>query len=178
MRSIPLKIRRKARRIKLLLLDVDGVLTDGGIVITPLCEEVKRFDVRDGLGIKLWMQSGHQVGILTSRSSPAVRHRARELGIRMVYQKVSNKAEAYKRIKGKTGLTDSEIAYVGDDIVDLPVLKRVGLAIAVKDAAEDLKGKVDFLTKQNGGQGVVREVVEVILQAQGRWEGLLREYLK
>ncbi len=176
MRPISSEIRRKARRIKLLLLDVDGVLTDGGIVVSPLGEEIKRFDVRDGQGIKLLIQAGLQVGLLTARSSQAVRHRARDLGIRMVYQKVSNKLEAYEKIKKKTGLTDPEIAYVGDDIGDLPVLRRAGLAVAVRDAARDLKGKVDYLTRHGGGRGAVREVVEIVLQSQGRWQGLLKEY--
>ncbi len=177
MGPIPSNIRKKARKIKLLLLDVDGVLTDGGIVFGSGGEELKRFNVHDGHGIKLWIEAGHGLGLVTSRSSIAVRHRARELGIRMVYQKVANKLDTYRKIKKKTGLTDAEIAYIGDDIVDLPVLIRVGLAIAVKDAASDLRDKVHYRTREEGGQGAVREVIEIILHAQGRWQSLIKGYL-
>jgi len=114
-------------------------------------EEIKRFDVRDGHGIRLLMSAGVQVGLVTGRTSRVVTHRARDLGIRMVYQKAFNKLEAYQKIKTKTGLSDPEIAYVGDDIVDLPILRRVGLAMAVKDAEESVRGKVDYVTKQRGG---------------------------
>ena len=176
MRPIPAKVRRRARKIKLLLLDVDGVMTDGGIVMNHKGEEIKRFDARDGHGIRLLITSGVQVGLLTGRSSRAVTHRARDLGIRMVYQKASNKMEAYQKIKKKTGLSDPEIAYVGDDIVDLPVLRRVGLAMTVNDADEGVKGTVDYVTKQRGGRGAVREVVELLLQAQGKWQELLKKY--
>jgi len=139
-------------------------------------EEIKRFDVRDGHGIRLLMSAGVQVGLVTGRSSRVVTHRARDLGIRMVYQKAFNKLEAYQKIKKKTGLSDPEIAYVGDDIVDLPILRRVGLAMAVKDAEESVRGKVDYVTKQRGGRGAVREVVELLLRAQGRWQKLVKKY--
>ncbi|MFQ5849441.1 MAG: KdsC family phosphatase [Candidatus Binatia bacterium] len=177
MKRIPSKIRGKAQRIKLLLLDVDGVLTDGGIIMDKDGEEIKRFDVRDGHGIRLLIRAGIQVGLLTARSSPVVNHRARDLGIRIVYQKVLNKIEAYQKIKERTGLTDREVAYVGDDLLDLPILRRVGLAIAVRDAWEGVKDKVDYVTGQKGGRGAVREVVEVLLQAQGKWQELVeRDY--
>ncbi len=139
-------------------------------------EEIKRFDVRDGHGIRLLMSAGVQVGLVTGRSSRVVTHRARDLGIRMVYQKAFNKLEAYQKIKAKTGLSDPEIAYVGDDIVDLPVLRRVGLAMAVKDAEESVRGKVDYVTQQSGGRGAVREVVELLLRAQGRGQKLVKKY--
>ncbi len=176
MRPIPAKIRRRAQRIKLLLLDVDGVMTDGGIVMNHEGEEIKRFDVRDGHGIRLLMSAGVQVGLVTGRSSRVVTHRAKDLGIRLVYQKAYNKLVAYQKIKTKTGLSDPEIAYVGDDIVDLPVLRRVGLAMAVKGAEENVKRRVDYVTKQRGGRGAVREVVELLLRAQGRWQKLVKKY--
>ena len=169
-------VRKKARRIRLLLLDVDGVLTDGGILLGPRGEELKRFDVRDGQGIKLWLQARLQVGLVTARFSPAVGRRARELGIRMVYQKASDKAHVYRKIKERTGMDDEEIAYVGDDITDLPVLRQVGLAATVRDAAPDLKTKVDYLTRADGGRGAVREIVELILRSQDRWQALLGPY--
>jgi 3-deoxy-D-manno-octulosonate 8-phosphate phosphatase (KDO 8-P phosphatase) len=175
-RRIPAKIRRKAQRIKLLLLDVDGVLTDGRIVVDNEGEEMKYFDARDGHGIRLLARAGIEVGLLTGRSSRVVTHRARDLGIRIVYQKVFNKVDVYQKIKRRKRLTDREVAYVGDDIVDLPVLRRVGLSIAVRDAWEGLKNKVDYVTEQKGGQGAVREVVEILLHAQGKWGEVTKIY--
>ncbi len=176
MSPIPAKIRRRAQRIKLLLLDVDGVMTDGGIVMNHEGAEIKRFDVRDGHGIRLLISAGVQVGLVTGRTSRVVTHRARDLGIRMVYQKAFNTLEAYQQIKTKTGVSDPEIADVGDDIVDLPLLRRVGWAMAVKDAEESVRGTVDYVTKQRGGRGAVREVVELLLRAQGRLQRLVKKY--
>ena len=176
MKRIPAKIRRKAQRIKLLLLDVDGVLSDGRIVVDNEGEEIKYFDARDGHGIRLLARAGIEVGLLTGRYSRVVSHRARDLGIRMVYQKVFNKVDVYQKIKRRKRLTDQEVAYVGDDIVDLPVLRRVGLSIAVKDAWEGLKNKVDYVTEQKGGRGAVREVVEMLLHAQGKWREVTKSY--
>ncbi len=176
MKRIPAKIRRKAQRIKLLLLDVDGVLSDGRIVVDNEGEEMKYFDARDGHGIRLLARAGIEVGLLTGRYSRVVSHRARDLGIRMVYQKVFNKVDVYQKIKRRKRLTDQEVAYVGDDIVDLPVLRRVGLSIAVRDAWEGLKNKVDYVTEQKGGRGAVREVVEMLLHAQGKWREVTKSY--
>jgi len=175
-KRIPAKIRRKAQRIKLLLLDVDGVLSDGRIVVDNEGEEMKYFDARDGHGIRLLARAGIEVGLLTGRYSRVVSHRARDLGIRMVYQKVFNKVDVYQKIKRRKRLTDQEVAYVGDDIVDLPVLRRVGLSIAVRDAWEGLKNKVDYVTEQKGGRGAVREVVEMLLHAQGKWGEVTKSY--
>ena len=176
MKRSPAKIRRKAQRIKLLLLDVDGVLSDGRIVVDNEGEEMKYFDARDGHGIRLLARAGIEVGLLTGRYSRVVSHRARDLGIRMVYQKVFNKVDVYQKIKRRKRLTDQEVAYVGDDIVDLPVLRRVGLSIAVRDAWEGLKNKVDYVTEQKGGRGAVREVVEMLLHAQGKWGEVTKSY--
>lgn len=176
MQRIPTKIRDKARNIKLLLLDVDGVLTDGGIVLNDRGEEIKRFDVRDGHGIRLLLRAGLQIGLITGRISKVVSHRARDLGIRIVYQKAYNKLEVYQKIKRKSRLKDREIAYVGDDIVDLPVLRRVGLAMTVKDSWAELKPQVDYVTASEGGRGAVREVVELLLKAQGKWKELTGRY--
>ena len=178
MRRVPAEIRKKAQKIKLLLLDVDGVLTDGGIVVDNRGEEVKRFDVRDGHGIRLLMRAGIQVGLITGRSSKVVSHRAKDLGIRMVYQKVYNKVECYEKIKKKTGLKDQEIAYVGDDIVDLPILRKVGLAMTVKDCWRELKRVVDYVTAGGGGRGAVREIVELLLRAQGKWGEVTQGYYR
>ncbi len=176
MKRISAKIRRKAQRIKLLLLDVDGVLSDGRIIVDNEGEEMKYFDARDGHGIRLLARAGIEVGLLTGRSSRVVTHRARDLGIRMVYQKVFNKVDVYQKIKQSKRLTDLEVAYVGDDIVDLPVLRRVGLSIAVRDAWEGLKNKVDYVTERKGGRGAVREVVEMLLHAQGKWGEVTKNY--
>ena len=176
MKRIPAKIRRKAQRIKLLLLDVDGVLSDGRIVVDNEGEEMKYFDARDGHGIRLLARAGIEVGLLTGRYSRVVSHRARDLGIRMVYQKVFNKVDVYQKIKRRKRLTDQEVAYVGDDIVDLPVLRRVGLSIAVRDAWEGLKNKVDYVTERKGGRGAVREVVEMLLHAQGKGGEVTKSY--
>ncbi len=178
MRRIPAKIRSKARKIKLLLLDVDGVLTDGGIVMDNRGEEIKRFDVRDGHGIRLLLRAAVRVAFITGRKSQVVSRRARDLGIRLVYQQVYDKLEAYEKIKRKTRLTDEEIAYVGDDIVDLPVLRRVGLAMTVRDCWAPLKSQVHYVAAGKGGHGAVREIVELLLKAQGRWEEVSRRYYR
>lgn len=175
MKRIPAKIRNKAKKIKLLLLDVDGVLTDGGIVIDHRGGDIKRFHVRDGHGIRLLLGAGIQVGLITGRYSKAVTLRARELGIRMVHQKVHDKVAVYRKIKRQTGLKDEEIAYVGDDIVDLPLLRQVGLAMTVRDCSGDLERIVDYAASEEGGRGAVREIAELLLRAQGKWAKIIQE---
>jgi 3-deoxy-D-manno-octulosonate 8-phosphate phosphatase (KDO 8-P phosphatase) len=165
-KRVPSKLRNRAKKIKLLLLDVDGVLTDGGIFIDAHGSETKRFHVRDGQGITLLKRAGIEVGFISGRSSNVVRHRARELGVKIVYQGVQNKVETYNRIKQKTGLKDGEIAYVGDDIVDLPILRRVGFAVAVRDCWSGIATAVDYMTRAKGGHGAVREVSELLLEAK------------
>ena len=165
-------VQKKAAKIKLILLDVDGVLTDGGIIIDDRGVEAKRFDVRDGQGITSLIHFGIKVGFVTGRYSNIVRRRAKELGVTMVYQGVKNKIQIYDRIKRKTGLKDEQIAYVGDDIVDLPILRKVGLAITVRDGWPGLRSRVDFMTKSGGGRGAVREVSELVLKVQNMRKGL------
>ena len=159
-----------------MLLDVDGVLTDGGIIIDGRGGETKRFDVRDGQGITLLIRAGITVGFISGRSSNIVRHRAKELGVRIVYQGVRDKADAYNEIKEKTGFRDEQIAYLGDDIVDLPIMRRVGLAMAVRDSWLGVKPRVDYVTQAKGGRGAVREVSELLLKAQNIWQQLLKHY--
>jgi 3-deoxy-D-manno-octulosonate 8-phosphate phosphatase (KDO 8-P phosphatase) len=175
-KRIPAAVQKKAAKIKLILLDVDGVLTDGGITIDDRGVESKRFDVRDGQGITLLIRSGIKVGLLTGRYSNIVRRRAKELGVTIVYQGVQDKAEIYERIRRKIGLKDEQIAYVGDDILDLPVLRKAGLAIAVRNGWPGLRIEVDYVTETKGGMGAVREVSELVLKAQSAWEGLTRRY--
>jgi 3-deoxy-D-manno-octulosonate 8-phosphate phosphatase (KDO 8-P phosphatase) len=172
-KPIPLRLRKKAEKIKLLLLDVDGVLTDGGIVIDNRGVETKRFDVHDGQGITLLVRSGLTVGFITSRRSKIVSRRARELGVKLVYQGVQHKGDAYDAILSKTGLTDEQIACVGDDLADLPLLCRVGFAVAVGDSVPEIKQRADYVTRARGGNGAVREICELILKAQHRWEKAL-----
>lgn len=178
MQRVPAKIREKAKKIKLLLLDVDGVLTDGGIVMNDRGEEVKQFDVRDGHGIRLLLRAGIQIGLITGRTSKVVGHRARDLGIRILYQKAYDKLDIYQKIKRKSGLKDQEIAYVGDDIVDLPILRKVGLAMTVRDCWAELKREVDYVAAGKGGRGAVREIIELLLKAQGKWQGVTHRYYR
>jgi 3-deoxy-D-manno-octulosonate 8-phosphate phosphatase (KDO 8-P phosphatase) len=173
-KRVPLSVQAKARRIKLLLLDVDGVLTDGGIYLDNRGLESKRFDVRDGQGITLLQRAGVRTGIITGRSSEVVRHRARELGVEMVYQGVGDKANIYEEIKREAMLDDKEIAYMGDDIGDLPVLRRAGLSITVRDSWLG-KSQVDYVTRASGGHGAVREIVDLLLRANGAWKKLVKE---
>ena len=177
-RRIPAKIRDKARKIKLLLLDVDGVLTDGGIVMDIRGEEIKRFDVRDEHGIRMLQRAGIRAAFITGRKSQVVRHRARDLGIKLVYQRAYDKLEVYEQIKRRIRLADQQIGYVGDDIVDLPVLRRVGLAMTVQDCWPPLYDEVDYVATRSGGAGAVREIVELLLKAQGKWEEAIRKYYR
>ena len=176
MKHLSPKVRNKAKKIKLLLLDVDGVLTDGGILIDDRGYETKRFDVRDGQGITLLRRFGIEVGFVTGRGSNVVRRRAKELGVKIVHQGVQNKAVIYDRLKQKTRLLDEQIAYVGDDIADLPVLHQVGFAVTVGDCWSEISSVVDYVTDAQGGRGAVREVCEVLLRAQGVWQHPAKKY--
>jgi 3-deoxy-D-manno-octulosonate 8-phosphate phosphatase (KDO 8-P phosphatase) len=169
-KHISLEVQSKARKIRLLLLDVDGVLTDGGIFIDDRGIETKRFDVRDGQGITLLRRAGIEVGLITGRFSNVVRLRARELGVKIVYQRVEKKLQVYQRVKQRRRLADESIAYVGDDIADIPILRQTGLAIAVQDAWAGVKRHADYVTKAAGGRGAVREVAELLLTAQDCWK--------
>jgi 3-deoxy-D-manno-octulosonate 8-phosphate phosphatase (KDO 8-P phosphatase) len=160
-------ISSKAKKIKLLLLDVDGVMTDGRIILDDRGNEIKAFHVRDGHGIKLAQRAGIVVGIITGRSSEVVNIRARELGITEVYQGAHEKIAVYDALLAKCGFRDDEAAYIGDDVVDIEIFKRVGMAAAVADADPGVKPYVDMVTRAAGGRGAVREVINVILKARG-----------
>jgi 3-deoxy-D-manno-octulosonate 8-phosphate phosphatase (KDO 8-P phosphatase) len=166
----------KLRQIKMLLLDVDGVLTDGRIVISDSGEETKAFDVRDGHGLKLLQRAGIDIGIITGRSSKVVEHRMQDLGISLVFQGVKNKLEPFQQILEQFDLAPEQVAYIGDDIVDLPILRRVGLSMTVADACPDLFDLVDFVSSKPGGRGAVRELCEMLLKSQGHWAGLTQHY--
>jgi len=169
-------MEEKIQPIRLLLLDVDGVLTDGRIIINDAGEETKAFDVRDGHGLKLLQRSGVQLGVLTGRSSKVVAHRSQELGFDWVIQGAKNKLEPFQDLLRRTGLQPEEVAYVGDDLVDLPILSRVGFSATVADAAPELSAEVDYVTHACGGRGAVREICELLLKTQGHWEKLTARY--
>jgi 3-deoxy-D-manno-octulosonate 8-phosphate phosphatase (KDO 8-P phosphatase) len=162
--------------VQLLILDVDGVLTDGGIIRDDAGQQIKRFHVRDGAGVVLWRRLGKDVAIITGKESDVVNHRAEELGIRHVYQNVGNKMEAYEQVKDELGVSDSQIAYVGDDLPDLPVMRRVAAPIAVADAVEEVRAIAKYVTKYPGGYGAVRDAIEYLCKEAGLWEQVLERY--
>jgi 3-deoxy-D-manno-octulosonate 8-phosphate phosphatase (KDO 8-P phosphatase) len=179
--SIDRKVLEKAKSIRMIMMDVDGVLTDGRILYSADGAEIEAFFVRDGLGLRAAQRAGLVTAILTGRSSMAVARRAKELGIPEIHQGIPNKVETYEMLLRRHGLTDEAVAYLGDDVNDLPLLARAGLSAAPADAADEVKAKVAFVTSRGGGRGAVREVIDLILKAQGRWErameslGALRE---
>jgi 3-deoxy-D-manno-octulosonate 8-phosphate phosphatase (KDO 8-P phosphatase) len=170
-------VLNRLERIKLLILDIDGVLTDGGIIYNDNGVETKVFNVKDGLGIRLLMEAGIDVGIITGRRSGALLHRCKNLGIDLVYDGIDDKAAVFDRVLDRTGATAEETAYMGDDLPDIPLMKRVGLAIAVADAHPVVLENADMVTSANGGKGAVREACEEILKARGRWESILERYV-
>ncbi len=169
-------LEQKAKKIRLLLLDVDGVLTDGSIIYDGKGEEFKSFNVRDGAAIK-WLQgAGLEVAVLSGRNSPPVLVRTKELGIEKVIQGQILKLPAFEKFLAETKCRPEEIAFIGDDLHDLPVLRRVGLSACPADAVEEAKNVSDYICKAEGGRGAVREVAELILKAQKKWNELMRKY--
>lgn len=196
------EVHARARKIRLLLLDVDAVLTDGRIYYVPADDtregatpsgdrpatgvvgepglklvETKTFHSRDGLGINIWHRCGFKTGLITGRDSPIVTYRAKELGIQFVRQGQRQKLGPYREIVQEAGVLDREVCYVGDDLVDLPLLTRVGLAVAVADSHPLLARYVHYVTRARGGLGAVREAIELILAAQGKFDPILKAYL-
>jgi 3-deoxy-D-manno-octulosonate 8-phosphate phosphatase (KDO 8-P phosphatase) len=169
-------IKQRIQNIRLLLLDVDGVMTDGGIAYDNNGVETKCFHVRDGHGLKLLQRGGIEVGIITGRESAIVEHRAAELGLSYVFQGAKDKLEAYEKILARSSYTDHQIAYMGDDLIDLPVLRRVGFAVTVADGVEELRPWVDYVTSAAGGKGAVREVCDLLLKQSGKWEQVTARY--
>lgn len=170
-------IREKAADIRLIVFDVDGVLTDGSLYIGDDGQEYKAFHSKDGHGMVMLQQSGVEIAIITGRSSEVVRIRMSSLGIQRVYQGKREKLPAYEELKQITGFSDGQIAYVGDDVVDLPVMTKVGLAIAVQDAHSLTKQHAHWVTPSDGGRGAAREVCELIMDAQGTLQSALQHYL-
>jgi 3-deoxy-D-manno-octulosonate 8-phosphate phosphatase (KDO 8-P phosphatase) len=174
------RLLARMKRIRLLVCDVDGVLTDGGIVLDKNGDELKIFHVLDGTGFVLAALGGLRGAFLSGRRIPAVAHRARECGIDLVAQGVPSggKGEAFARLCRRAGVSEQEAAYIGDDLIDLPVLARAGLAVAVADAVPEVKRAAQLVTRRAGGRGAAREVVERLLRAQGRWQQAVQRYLK
>ena len=171
-----LSVEERAARIKLLLMDCDGVLTDGRVWLFDDGEEQKGFHTRDGLGIELWHRAGLKSGIISGRKSSAVERRARGLGMSFVVQGVKEKVQAFVETVAEAGVTSDEVAFIGDDLNDIPLMLRSGLGVAVADAATEARERAHYVTKIAGGYGAVREVVELILKAQGRWDDLAADY--
>ncbi len=172
-----MNLNNKLKRIKLLLLDVDGVLTDGDIIYNDNGEETKVFNVKDGLGIRLLMKVGIKVCIITGRRSNALYHRCKNLGIAHIFDGVGDKAAILDLILEQTNISAEKIAFMGDDLPDLPLMKKVGLSIAVADAHEIVLKNADMVISANGGSGAAREACEAILKAQGRWERILERFV-
>jgi YrbI family 3-deoxy-D-manno-octulosonate 8-phosphate phosphatase len=161
--------------IELLVMDVDGVLTDGGIIYTNQGDELKRFHVRDGSGLKLWQQAGKRSAILTGRQSRLVERRAAEVGITTLLQGAADKLAAYRRLLAGSGARPEQVCFVGDDLPDLPILRHCGLAVAVADACAEVVAAAHHVTRARGGHGAVREVIELVLGSQGRWRTIVEQ---
>jgi 3-deoxy-D-manno-octulosonate 8-phosphate phosphatase (KDO 8-P phosphatase) len=167
----------RAKAVRLVLLDVDGVLTDGTVLVHGDGSESKGFHIKDGAAMVWAMAAGLQIGWLSSRPSAATAHRASELGVTLLVQSARPKIKSYEEILRKHHLTDEQIAFMGDDLVDLGVLRRAGISAAPADAAADVRKRVDLVTRAAGGRGAVRELVEWVLRIQGRWEPLVSGWL-
>jgi YrbI family 3-deoxy-D-manno-octulosonate 8-phosphate phosphatase len=170
------KLADRIQRIELILSDVDGVLTDGGILFDNQGIEIKKFHIRDGLGIKLWQRGGYQFGILTARTSHIVKLRAAELGVSVLRQGFEDKWPATLDVLRELKLSPEQACFIGDDLTDLPVIRQVGLGVAVADAAAEVKAAAHHVTTLAGGQGAVRELIELLLKAKQRWDELIRKY--
>ena len=169
-------VNERAARIRLLLMDCDGVLTDGRIWILEDGEDQKAFHTRDGLGLDIWHRSGLKSGIISGRRSSAVERRARALGMSFIQLGLHNKVKAYEESLSDAGVAADQVAYIGDDLNDVPLMSRSGLAVAVGDGSDEAIAQAHYVTKTRGGSGAVREVIELILKAQSRWSELIAEY--
>ena len=167
-------MKSKIKKVKVLALDVDGVLTDGKIILDSDGKETRAFDVQDGYGIAVFKKAGFRTAIISAREAKPVEIRAQDLRIDKVYQNAYPKLDAYEKMLKDLDIKDGEVCFMGDDLPDIPVLKRVGFAVAVGNAAAEVKTQVDYVTKNRGGAGAVREVIELILKAQGKWDPIVQ----
>jgi YrbI family 3-deoxy-D-manno-octulosonate 8-phosphate phosphatase len=173
-----MKVAQRCQSIELLLCDVDGVLTDGRVILDNQGIETKQFHIRDGLGIRLWQRAGGKFGLVTGRSSNVVKLRAIELDIQIVRQGADDKLAVVQSMLSEMKLKPEQVAYIGDDLPDLPVVRYVGLGVAVADACAELKQSAHHVTTAGGGFGAVRELVELVLKSQRRWDDAIAGYLK
>jgi 3-deoxy-D-manno-octulosonate 8-phosphate phosphatase (KDO 8-P phosphatase) len=171
-------IERRASHIKLLLMDCDGVLTDGRLWLTEDGDEQKSFNTKDGLGLDLLHRAGLKSGVISGRTSKPLARRARELGVEFVRQGDPNKVEAFEEVLRLAGVEEDEVAFIGDDLTDIPLMQRAELAVAVADAVEETRSVAHYVTRAEGGRGAAREVIEMILKSQGLWNDLVEDYLK
>ena len=169
-------VSQRASRVSLLLLDADGVLTDGRIVYAEYGDELKCFNVQDGAGLVFWNRMGLKSAIITARSSRLMKRRAKEMRIDLLLQGQLLKLPAYERLLKRFRLTDEQVCAIGDDLMELPILRRVGLAVAVPNAVDEVKRISHYVTQRSGGQGAVREAVEMILKAKGLWDQVMQRY--
>lgn len=176
MKKLSFSLRARLKDVRLILFDVDGVLTDGSLLIHPDGSESKTFDVRDGIAIRLALRAGLKVGFLSGRNSVAVAARAKDLGVDVCIQGASDKRQAFEEILMKFGLRAEEVAYVGDDIVDLPVMRLVGFAASVQDASPEAKQAAHYVTRASSGRSAAREIIEIILNAQEKWKKAVHSY--
>jgi 3-deoxy-D-manno-octulosonate 8-phosphate phosphatase (KDO 8-P phosphatase) len=176
-KKIGAQVSKRAKQITVFLMDVDGTITNGGVTLLSLpdgsAQEIKTFDAHDGQGLTLAHTAGIRTGVITGRESAALRRRAKELSIEFVYEKQPHKIAAYEEILKKTGASESMVAYLGDDLPDMTIMRRVGLAVAVGDAAPEVKRVAHHVTKAIGGKGAAREVVELILKSKGIWNEMI-----
>ncbi len=166
-----------AKEIKLLILDVDGVLSDGMLYIGENTEDIKGYNIKDGLGMRLLMDNGIEIAIITGRTSKSVTNRMTGLGVKHLYQGQMVKIEAFKKLMDELKLSPEQVAYIGDDLIDIPVMRRVGLPVAVADAHTKTKEVAKLITENRGGKGAVREICDLILDAQGKLESIYNKYL-
>ena len=175
--KIPAKLAKRARQILVVLMDVDGTLTDGSVTLASQSDgsalEIKTFDAHDGQGLTLAVTAGLRTGVITGRGSAALRRRCKELDVEFVYEKQGHKVAAYEDILRKTGAKESEVAFLGDDLPDLTIMRRVGLSAAVANATPEVRRAADYRTKAAGGEGAARELVELILRSKGIWEEMI-----
>lgn len=171
-------VELRAARIKLFLMDCDGVLTDARIWVLENGEDQKAFNTRDGLGLEIFHRAGLKSGVISGRVSSALKRRGEKLGMSYVRQGCEEKEQAFAEIVADAGLTNAEVAFAGDDLNDIPLMRQAGLALAVADAAAETRAAAHYITQARGGHGAVREMVELILKAQGRWDDLVRHYLR
>ena len=176
-KKIPGKLARRAKQIQVLLMDVDGTMTDGSVMLASQSDgsalEIKTFDAHDGQGLTLAVTAGLRTGVITGRSSAALRRRCKELDVEFVYEKQGHKIAAYEDVLRKTGAKESEVAFLGDDLPDLTIMERVGLAVAVGNATPEVRRAAHYTTRATGGKGAVREMVELILKSKGIWEKMI-----